>query len=412
MAGKRLGPLSVTVAVMALLLAACGADPTATPTSVPTATPLPQAAATPTPDAAALFQAEWAELIEAAQAEGELSLTFGGAAGRAFRPIVAVFDEQFGITTTIATGSGSAHVNRVLAEQTAGQYLVDAMYGGATSVNARLIPANALGPIADLFIHPEVTDKSLWFGGKHWYADPEQRYIFTFAARGGPTNLTMRYNTDLVSQEDIDGFNSVFDYLDPKWAGKIVAHIPGGGGGGGTYYLTYVHPDIGPEWIDAFVAPEFGVTFSNDAPFIIDGIAKGKFAMGIAVGGAGRDLEALGALGAPVAGIHKDFIEGGSMTASSAIHLMTTPVNAPNPNAQKLWVNWWLTQEGQTLMHTIAEAAVEPTLREDVTDWGGTLEEDRKVEGQSYYFFTSDPELVVKRAEALAYADSAYKASR
>ena len=431
MRGRRFGPLTVIALGMALVLAACGADPTATPTSVPTATPLqatpllqattlPQATPppdatptpTPTPDAAALFQVEWDALIEAAHEEGELSLTFGGAAGRAFRPIVAVFDEKFGITTTIATGSGSGHVNRVLAEQTAGQYQVDVMFGGATSVNSRLIPANALGPIADLFIHPEVTDQSLWFGGKHWYADPGQQFIFTFAARAGPTNLTMRYNTDLVSQEDIDGFSSVFDYLDPKWVGKIVAHIPGGGGGGGTYYLTYVHPDIGPSWIDAFVAPELGVTFVNDVPFIIDGIAKGKFAMGIAIGGAGRDLESLGTLGAPVKAIRKDFKEGGAMTASSAIHLMTTPVNPPNPNAQKLWVNWWLTKEGQTLMHTISEADVEPTLREDVTDWGRTLAEDRKVEGQSYYFFTSDPELVLKRAEALEYADNAYKAAR
>ena len=410
--GKRLGLLSATAAVLALLLSACGADPTATPTSVPTATPLPGATPTPTPDEAALFQIEWDALIEAAQAEGELVLVFGGAAGRNFRPIAAVFEEKFGITPTIATGSGSAHVNRVLAERTAGRYLVDVMYGGATSVNERMIPANALDPIADLFIHPEVTDQSLWFGGKHWYADPEQKYIFTFAARGGPTNLTMRYNTDLVSQEDIDGFNSVFDYLDPKWAGKIVSHIPGGGGGGGTYYLTYVHPDIGPEWIDAFVAPEFGVTFTNAAPFIIDGIAKGKFAMGIAVGGAGRDLDALGGFGAPVAAIHKDFKEGGSMTASSSIHLMTTPTDRPNPNAAKLWVNWWLTKEAQTLMHTISEEGSEPTLREDVTDWGKTKEIDRKVAGQSYYFFTSDPELVKLRAEALAYADAAYQAAR
>ena len=100
------------------------------------------------------------------------------------------------------------------------------------------------------------------------------------------------------------------------------------------------------------------------------------------------------------------------MTASSAIHLMTTPTDAPNPNAAKLWVNWWLTKEAQTLMHTLSEADVEPTLREDVTDWGRTLEEDRKVPGRSYYFFTSDPEFVAKRAEAFAYAASAYEAVR
>ena len=410
MTHKRTGLLAVAGMAVGLALAACGSEePTATPTQAAGAAPTP----TSTPTAAVdPFEAEWSALLDAARAEGELVITMGGAAGRAFRPIVAVFDERFGITTTVATGSGSSHVNRVLAERTAGRYLVDIMFGGATSVNSRLIPADVLGPIGDLFIHPDVIDQSLWFEGKHWYADPEQKFIFTFAARGGPTNLTMRYNTDLVTEEDIDGFSSVFDYLDPKWAGKIVAHVPGGGGGGGTYYLTFVHPDIGTEWVDAFVAPELDVTFSNDVPFIVDGIAKGKFAMGIAIGGAGRSLESLGTLGVPVKAIRKDFKEGGAMTASSAIHLMTTPTQAPNPNAAKLWANWWLSKEGQTLMHTISEADVEPTLRQDVTDWGRTLEEDRRVAGQSYYFFTSDPEFVLKRAEALEYADTAYKAAR
>ena len=405
MTSKGIGLLMMVGMTMALLLGSCGSEE---PTAEPTATPEPPAAApTATVDP---FEAAWSALIAAAQAEGELVITMGGSAGRAFRPIAAVFEERFGITPTIATGSGSTHVNRVLSERTAGRYLVDVMYGGASSVNARLIPANALGPIADLFIHPDVTDQSLWFGGKHWYADPEQKFIFTFAARGGPTNLSMRYNTDLVSQEDVDAFSSVFDYLDPKWAGKIVARPPTGGTG--TYYLAYVHPDIGPSWIDAFVAPEFGVTFSDDAPFIIDGIAKGKFHIAIGVGGAGRDLDSLASLGAPVAAIHQDFKEGGAMTASSAIHLMTTPTKPPNPNAAKLWVNWWLTKEAQTLMHTISEADVEPTLREDVTDWGRTLEEDRKVPGEAYYFFTSDPEFVAKRDEALAYGEAAYAAAR
>ena len=413
MTSKRIGFLIVFGASLALLLAACGSEePTATSAPAPTSTsaaPEPPGTPPPTVDP---FEAEWSALIAAAQAEGELVMTMGVPAGRIFRPIVAVFEETFGIKATVATGSGSTHVNRVLAERSAGRYLVDVMYGGATSVNSRLIPAEALGPIGDLFIHPEVTDQSLWFQGRHWYADPEQKFIFTFAARGGPTNLTMRYNTELVSQEEIDAFSSVFDYLDPKWAGKIVSHIPTGGGGGGTYYLTYVHPDIGPSWIDAFVAPELDVTFTNDAPFIIDGIAKGKFAMGIAIGGAGRDLDALATLGLPVAAIHQDFKEGGALTASGAINLMTTPTRPPNPNAAKLWVNWWLTKEAQTLMHTLSEEPPEPTLREDVTDWGKTQEIDRKEAGRSYYFFTSDPELVKGRAEALAYAASAYNAAR
>ena len=409
MKGNRFGQLSLTAAVAALLLTACGADPTATPTSAPTPTPPPEAVPTPTPDAAALFQVEWAALIEAAQAEGEVSLTFGGSAGRNFRPVAEFWGKKFGIKPIIATGSGSQHVNRVLAEQTAGRYLVDAMYGGATSVNTRLIPANALDPIAEEFIHPEVTDQSLWFGGRHWYADPGQKFIFAFAAVPEPMTLGVRYNTDLVSQEDVDGLNSVWDYLDPKWKGKIVSLNPTAGGSGGTYYTVYVHPDIGREWIDAFMSPELDVTFSDTRTFIIDGVAKGKFHMGL--GGALSDLDALAGFGAPVKRLLKDFKEGGELAASSSLDLITVPINRPNPNASKLWVNWWLSQEGQTLMQTLAEIEPEPTLRLDVTDWGKTAESLRRVEGKTYFFFDADPELVALRLEAAEYTANAYNAT-
>ena len=408
MTGKRFGLLGVTLGAMALALAACGADPTPTPS----ATPVAPAALTPTPDAAALFQAEWEALIAGAQAEGEVSLVFGGAAGRNYRPIAEFFGEKFGIEVIIATGSGSAGVERVLAEQQAGRYLVDAMYGGATPVATRMIPANALTPIAELFMHPEVTDQSLWYGGTHWYTDPEQQFQFSFAADARPMNLSMVYNTDLVSQDDIDDLNSVFDYLDPKWKGKIVAHSPLSGGGRGTYYTVYVHPDIGPSWIDGFVSPELDVTFNDERRFVVDGIAKGKFHMGVAIGGSGNDLDSLSTLGAPVKRIVKEFKEGGILSASSSTHNMTVPINQAHPNAAKLWVNWFLSKEGQTMMQTMAEVVSEPTLRLDVTDWGKTAEADRRVEGKPYYFPGTDPELVGKRQEALDYATAAYEATR
>ena len=410
MTGKHRGLLAVIAVAMSLVLAGCGGDPTATPTSAPTAAPPPQAEPTPTPDAAALFQAEWEALIAAAQEEGEVSITLGGSAGRNFRPVAEFWGEKFGVTPILATGSGSGHVNRVLAEQTAGRYLVDAMYGGATSVNTRMIPANALDPIAELFIHPDVTDQSLWFQGRHWYADPGQKYIFAFAAVPEPMTLGVRYNTDLVTQEDIDGLNSVFDYLDPKWKGKIVSLVPTAGGSGGTYYTVYVHPEIGTEWMDRFFSPELAVTFSDSRTFLVDGLAKGKFH--IALGGGLSDLDSLSTLGAPVKRLLKDFKEGGELAASSSRDLITRVTNAPHPNAAKLWVNWWLSQEGQTLMHTMAELEPEQTLRLDVADWGKVSEQFRRVEGKSYFFFDADPELVAQRTEASEYTANAFKASR
>ena len=406
MTGKQVGSLVLAVGAMTLLLPACGADPTATPTSAPTATAPPMA--TPTPDEAARFQTEWAALIAAAQEEGEITLAFGGAAGRMYRGITEFFGEKFGITPVVSTGSGTAQVNRVLAERTTGRYLVDSIYMGATPVATRLVPADAVLPMADLFIHPEVTDQSLWYQGKHWYGDPQQRYLFAFAAEPSHFNMSMRYNTDLVTPEDIESFTSVWDYLDPKWKGKIVSAVPTGSGSGGVYYRVYVHPDIGKEWIDAFLSPELEVTWSDDARFISDGVVFGKFHFAINTGGAGSVLESLATLGAPVGVLNKEFKEAGGLGGSGSQFNFVALTKPLHPNAAKLWVNWWLSKEGQTLMHTMAEGDVAQTLRVDVTDMGNVPATAQREEGREYQFFGTDPELLVKKQEAFDYVASVW----
>ena len=403
MTSKRSGLLAGIVAALALLLAACGGDD---PTATATATPKPAATATPTPS----FQAEWDALIEAAQEEGALTMVFGGAAGRNFRPIAQAFGERFGIEVTVATGGGAAGAQRIMAEQSTGRYLVDLMFGGSGVAITTMAPAGALDPIAELFIHPEVTDLSLWYNGRHWYIDAEQKFVFAFASTASPTNLGMRYNTDLVTQEDVDAMNSVFDYLDPKWKGKIVSRSPFHGDV--AFFTQYVHPEIGTEWIDRFVSPDLDVTFSDDNRFMVDGVAKGKFALGVSIGGAGRDLDALQTLGAPVKALVKEFKEGGGLSASASSDVFHTPINRPHPNAAKLWVNWWLTKEGQTIMHTMATELPDPTLRMDVTDWGKTDEKSRRVEGKAYLFFDAQPELIAKNKEAFDYGVSAFEAAR
>ena len=412
--------LALTASAMVLVLAACGqADPTATP--VPAATPTSPAQAdepTPTPDPAAAFQVEWDALIAAAQAEPQLVLVLGGSASRNYRPVAEFFQEKFGVTVIVSAGSGSAQTNRVLAERQAGQYLVDVMFLGPTS-GTRFAADNALDPMAEQFIHPEVLDTSLWYRGQYWWADADQKYVFSLSAQAGPIQ-TMRYNTDLVTQADLDAINSVWDYLDPKWAGKIVAKSPLTGGAGGSYYEAYVHPDIGREWVDAFVDPALDVTFLEDSRQIVDGVTNGVWAFATLIGSTGNDLDALAGLGAPVEKFPcsvknvcvKEFIEGGVIQASGSSSNMMIPTNRPNPNATKLWVNWFLSKEGQTIMHTMAQDDPNPTLRTDVTDFGNTLPYERRVEGADYFFFSSDPTYTVLRDEALQYAKDAFRAVR
>ena len=416
---RSAGMLALAALAMALFLAACGQeDPT--PTTAPTPTSPAQAdEPTPTPDAAAVFQAEWDALIAAAQAEGEVVIVMGGSSGRNYRPVAQFFQDKFNVEAVVSTGSGSEQANRVLAERQAGSFQVDVMFVGPTSANTRLIPANALDPMEEQFIHPEVLDTSLWFGGKYWWADVAQKYVFTMSADAGPIQ-SMRYNTDLMTQEDLDGINSVWDYVDPeRWAGKIIAISPLAGGAGGTYYEAYVHPDIGKEWVDAWVDPVLDVTFTDDFRQVVDGIAKGAFHFGTAIGSAGRDLDALASLGAPVdqfpcndSGCVKEFKEGGVMGGTGSQNNFMIPTDRPHPNAAKLFVNWMLSQEGQTIMHTLAEQDPDQTLRSDVTDLGRTLAFERRDPNKDYFFFSSDPGFTDLREEALQYAKDAYNAVR
>ncbi|MEE8517531.1 MAG: hypothetical protein V3S98_00220, partial [Dehalococcoidia bacterium] len=117
-----------------LVLAACGGDDP-TPTPRPTATSAP---AGPTADE--MFQAEWDALIAAAQEEGELVVILGGAASRAYRPVIEHFGDLFDIKVTAATGRDGEHVSRILAEREAGLFLVDATHLGPTTTRTRAIP--------------------------------------------------------------------------------------------------------------------------------------------------------------------------------------------------------------------------------------------------------------------------------
>ena len=390
--------LMVLAATMALVVAACGADPTATPRPTPT-TAGPEA--TPTPNAEAIFQAEWAELIAAAQAEGEITLVFGGSAGRNYVPVTKAFEEQFGIKVILSAGSGSKQTARVLAEQSAGNYSVDLLMIGGTSAEL-LAEANGLQEITPSLIHPDVLDTSGWYKGQIWFTDGAQKYVINSGASAAPINLSMRYNTDLVTEADVAGWKSVSDFLDPKWAGKIVALTPLTGGAGGTYYGLMANPNIDAEaLLRKMFDPALDVFFTDDFRLIADGVANGKFAFGINIGSAGRDIDKLKDLGLPVERLNKELAEGYDLSGAGSGDNIMLPVNPPHPNAAKLYLNWFLSIEGQTAVMTVSDGEPDPTLRIDIPCVGVIDPVDCRVEGKNYFYPTADPEFTVRRDEFL-----------
>ncbi|HET9548621.1 MAG TPA: hypothetical protein VFQ03_00520, partial [Candidatus Binatia bacterium] len=122
------------------------------------------------------WQAEWQKTIDGAKKEGQLSL-YGGQ--EITHPdIIAAFNKEFPfIKITSASGRAADMMTRIVAERRADKYLADLTASGPNG--PRMLYLNKiLDPLAPTLILPEVTDTSKWYGGKHWYADPENKYIF------------------------------------------------------------------------------------------------------------------------------------------------------------------------------------------------------------------------------------------
>ena len=404
----RVRGLLLGVASLALLLLpACGAsDPTPTPAE-PIFTPEPaEPTATPTP-APPTFEEEWAALKTAARAEGKLVLVTGSNPSRnLIPPIREAFGAQFGLVVTIAGAGGSAHMARIAAERQAGRYEVDVVIHGRTTLGERLGPAGFLTPIQEQLFHPDALDLSKWWGGRLWWREPdgvELKYSVATAAKAEQNPVNPEYNTELVSEDDIAAINSAFDFLDDKWTGKIISLTPLDSVAMNAITRVYSHPAMGREWIERFFSKEFDVTFVGDARQIVDSVALGGHALTFFNGSAGRALAALELEGLPVATWSKNLEEGGVIATASSWNWIAMMDRAPHPNAAKLFLNWWLTQEGQTAYNTLTTTPPPPSLRTDVPQ-GVTLPNEQRVPGALYEMAALDTSLPDLREEATEFA--------
>ena len=357
---QKIKVITSLIVVFALtgLLAACGSDPTATPTSqpaptptaVPTPTPLPPGATpvptptpapTPTPDT---FPAEWAALIAAAQDEGELVIALGGSDSRTGRFWMRDFEDQFGIKVIASSGSGSDNANRILAERSRGVYTVDLTTVSGGSME-RLRSAGAFTPVEPLLIHPDVLDHSQgwWFTDTLW-SDSERKYVMSDSLGVGDIG-SIWYNTNNVSQEELDLINDYWDLTRPEFKGRMVMRAMNNPGGKSVIARLWLTPGLGSEFLEAIHRQtDIDLVGSEADKQMAEGVASGKWDIGIF--GGGRDFAALQTLQLPVR----------ELTLTKVIGSLSTEISggvgvldrAPHPNAAKLFVNWWYSREGQT----------------------------------------------------------------
>jgi iron(III) transport system substrate-binding protein len=303
------------------------------------------------------WKAEWEKTLVAAKKEGEIS--FYGSDG--YDKVFEVFQKKYPEirVKSNTTRRGSEHGQAVMTERRAGQYLVDLFIDGVVTPIQVFLKANILDPIRPQLILPEVVDESKWWEGKHHYADPDGKYIFVF--QGNVHGGENAYNTQQVNPKE---FKSYWDFVDPKWKGKIVAYdVSRVSTVAHSLRFLYNHPDLGPEFVKRFFG-EMDITYSRDERQMIDWLAAGKFQIAFFV----SDIEDAAKQGLPVKFFEPGQFKEGAFVGPSqgGVNLFK---NAPHPNAAKIAINWLLSREGQeTYQQVYAQLHdVRQSMREDIS---------------------------------------------
>jgi iron(III) transport system substrate-binding protein len=368
--------------VLLLAATACGPQPSAV---APKPTVAPAAPAT-----ASSASPEWDELVQHAKTEGELVVFLGRAGSRQLRDAFPAFQQKFGIKVTQVAGSGNENADKVLAERDTGIYTADVWMGGLTTINTRLLPKNVFEPIEPQFVLPDVKDKASWLKGQYWWGDPDKKYTFLFSASPSPL---ISYNTSLVKPDEISSF---WDLLDPRWKGKMVSRDPTSAGTGGNTAYFFFHPQLGKEFLRRLFT-EQDVTIVDDARQAAEWLALGKYAIYLL--GSGNDIDEAQQQGLPVKDAHGPFKEGARIAAGGTGSVSVFN-KAAHPSAARLFVNWWLSKEGQIVVQKADP--LDQSLRIDVPN-ADINPERRRLPDVDYSFIDSQAEIVSTEGEMLAF---------
>ena len=321
------------------------------------------------------WQSEWEKTVQGAKKEGKLSLYLYGGEGE-LSAVAQLFQKKYPeVNVTTVTGRGSQLAPKIMAERRAGKFLVDAFIGGATTPYEVLYRAKILDPVRDALILPEILDESKWWQSRHHYMDAENKYIFLFL---GNVSEYISYHTKSVNPGEL---RSYWDFLQPKWKGKILSRDPRISGSQRIGLRMFYHtPELGAEFIRRLYG-EMDVTLTREIRQATDWLANGKFPI---------CFFCSEILKAKNQGLPVDELPTARWKESRAISAgnkgsLVLPSQPPNPNAARLFVNWLLSREGQTAFQRAANTSTnsEESMRVDISK-EMVRADIRRIEGVNY----------------------------
>ncbi|MBI4334998.1 MAG: extracellular solute-binding protein [Chloroflexi bacterium] len=319
----------------------------------------PELSAKPVEPAAALssankadWEVEWDRVVQAGKREGVVSGIYTQWESTARAALTKAFGEKYGIELEFnPVSKGTQGTMKLTAERRAGLYMTDVIGLGGTTVMTEMKPAGIPGPIEPMLILPDVKDPKNWMGGKLFL--DKDRFVIGMSATYNPY---LDRNTEQVKEGEI---KSYMDLLDPKWKGKIVMGDPTVAGSGNSWERMIVKAwgmDKARDYLRQLAKQEPMII--RDLRLSAEWLARGKYPVGLALHS--PSLAEFQKAGAPVARVRVK--EGGSVTASGSC-LSVPAGQLPHPNAARVFINWLLTKEGQTIF---ANGIFRPSARLDV----------------------------------------------
>jgi iron(III) transport system substrate-binding protein len=275
-------------------------------------------------------------VLQAAKKEGKLSWATS-VDDKPAQITIDVFKKRYGIDVDHQQGSEENRTVRTLTEFKAGRNKLDVVMG-VGGFMSEYRAAKALTPLNDL---PAYANYDVPFrDGENIWAGVRSQY------------WSIGYNTDKVKDAELP---KTWDELtDPKWKGRI------GVGDRPQLWAMHLWKAMGPDKASAFLKA-----------FFANGVQRRKEGLDAAaklMGGGEYDMYVPSA---PyrIEGLFKDKNPVGWWSPNLlpvSFSDMTIMSSAPNPNAAKVFVNWFLSREGQdAYCKADAAAPTHPALRLD-----------------------------------------------
>jgi ABC-type Fe3+ transport system substrate-binding protein len=291
----------------------------------------------------------WDQIVAAGKKEGKVVVAISPSADLR-KGMEETFEKRFGIDAELSPGAGGGQVRKIVEEFKAGISYFDLLVGGSTSA-VDLLEYGLLQPVAPYMALPEVSDPKHWWGG-HMYADKAKQFIYSSLAY---MTEALWYNNTLVKPGEIKTYD---DLLHPKWKGKIVFHDPRvSGSGAGAWAFLWLAK--GEAYLEKLAKQDLLIT--RDRRQLAEAVAKGKAHIGI--GGVYFSFLPFLKAGLPVSPLMPEEGSQGSHGAGNIVLIR----NHARPNAARVFVNWFLSKEGQEVF---TRAMGQATRRLDVdTKW-------------------------------------------